>query len=136
MKSYAYLKKRLENTKLFTIEVIDAMPESEYMYKPVDNVRSYSALASHIIYSIEWNVELMKGIPIKWEPGDEERYTKQELLAYANETFEHFIEFVDSAEVSLKLTEQIIDVLNHNAHHRGQMITYLRIKGITPPKYR
>ncbi len=133
---YGYLKLRLENTKAFTIEVIKAMPENDYLYQPTESVRTYTALASHIVYSIEWNIELMKGAPIKWAPGDENRFTKQELISYANDQFDSLIEFIKEAEVSPKLTDKIIDILNHNAHHRGQMITYLRLKGITPPKYR
>ncbi|WP_303316193.1 hypothetical protein Q4Q34_12565 [Flavivirga abyssicola] len=65
---YHYLKERLEKTKSYTIEVLEAMPESDYMYKPTEDVRTYTALASHTIYSIEWNIELMKNKPIKWKP--------------------------------------------------------------------
>ncbi|WP_282136633.1 DinB family protein [Seonamhaeicola maritimus] len=131
-----YLKNRLLNTKSFTIEVIEAMPETEYMYKPANDVRTFTALASHVLYSIEWNIALMKNKPIKWQPGDENRFSRQQLVEYANNEFNNLIEFVASAKASPELTEKIVDVLNHNAHHRGQMITYLRIKGITPPEYR
>ncbi|TGV02548.1 hypothetical protein EM932_10245 [Flavivirga rizhaonensis] len=109
------------------------MPENDYLYKPVENVRSYTALASHAIYSIEWNIELMKGSPIKWEPGNEDRFSKEELIVYANEQFDNLLNFVAHAKETTELTNKIIDVLNHNAHHRGQMITYLRMKGVTPP---
>ncbi|TSE09351.1 MULTISPECIES: DinB family protein [Aquimarina] len=136
IKKYNYLEERLKNTKIYTIQVIEAMPESEYGYKPNKDVRSYTALASHIIYSIEWNLEVMKGTPIKWNPGDEDGLSKKELITYANEQFNAFIDFVLKAEETSKLTDKIIDVLNHNAHHRGQMVTYLRMKGIEPPKYR
>jgi len=136
VKNYSFLKQRLENTKAFTIDVISAMPESDYAYKPTDNVRTYGALASHVVYSIEWNIELMKGTPIKWAPGDENRYTKKDLILYANEQFDNFIQFVHGSEENPILTEKIIDVLNHNAHHRGQMTAYLRMKGITPPNYK
>ena len=132
--NYNYLNQCFENTKIITIAFIKAMPADSYLYKPTDSVRTYSALAAHIVYSIEWNIELIKGTPVKWTPGDENRFTKQELINYANEQFDRLIKFISNAEVSPKLTEKIIDVLNHNELHRGQMITYLRLKGITPPK--
>ncbi|NMH88027.1 DinB family protein [Flavivirga algicola] len=133
---YHYLKERLQKTKLFTVEVIKAMPESDYMYKPTKEVRSYTALVSHTVYSIEWNIELMKGTPIKWEPDNENRYSKEHLITYANDQFDKLIAFINNAKESTELTDKIIDVLNHNAHHRGQMTIYLRMKGITPPNYR
>ncbi|WP_158655137.1 DinB family protein [Flavivirga eckloniae] len=133
---YHYLKERLEKTKSFTIEVIEAMPESDFDYKPTEKVRSYSALASHTVYSIDWNIELMKGTPVKWNPGDEDCFSKAELVTYANDEFDRLITFINNAKETPKLTNQLIDVLNHNAHHRGQMITYLRLKDITPPNYR
>ncbi len=132
---YDYLKTRLEKTKSLTIDVINSMPEKDFKYKPTDEVRSFSALASHVVYSIEWNIELMKGAPIKWEPGDEERYSKEELIQYANVQFDHLIKFIGSAKETPELTDKIIDVLNHNSLHRGQLITYLRLKGLKP-KYR
>ncbi len=131
-----YLKGRIENTKAFTIEAINAMPAKDFMYKPAEDVRTYAALASHIVYSIEWNIELMKRTPIAWAPGDENRFSKEELLTYANLQFDALIMFIEKAKESPELTDKIIDVLNHNAHHRGQMTIYLRIKGIAPPKYR
>lgn len=133
---YSYLKDRLQNTKAFTIEVIEAMPESDYSYKPTNDVRTFTALASHVVYSIEWNIALMKKRPINWELGDENGFTKQELVEYVNSEFNSLIKFVAASNASPELTEKIIDVLNHNAHHRGQMMTYLRLKGITPPEYR
>ena len=132
---YNFLKERLKNTKSFTIEVIKAMPESDFLYKPNKDVRSFSALASHTVYSIEWNIELMKGTPIKWEPGNEDRFSKTELIKYANKQFNSLNSFINDAKKSQTLTEKIIDVLNHNAHHRGQMTTYLRLLGIKPPAY-
>ncbi len=136
VQNYDYLKKRLKNTKAFTIEVMEAMPEATYRFKPTNDVRTYTALASHIVYSIEWNIHLMKGTPIKWTPGDEDRFTKKELLTYADVQFDNLLKFVEKAEESSELTQKIIDVLNHNSHHRGQMVTYLRMKSITPPNYR
>ncbi len=133
---YHYLKTRLETTKSYTIDVINTMPEDDFGFQPSEELRSFKALACHTIYSIEWNMELMKEKPIKWEPGDENRYSKEELLNYANEQFISLQTFIDNVKENPELTDKIIDVLNHNAHHRGQMVTYLRLKDIVPPDYK
>ncbi len=133
---YDFLRKRIEDTKTYTVDVIKAMPEADYKYKPTDAVRSYAAQAFHIVYTIEWFLPKLKGNPVKWNPGDEERMSKTDLVKYADEQFDALKAFINEAESSPKLTDEIINLLNHNAHHRGQMTTYLRMKSIKPPKYR
>ncbi len=133
---YDFLIKRLYATKEFTVAVINAMPEEEFKFKPTKDVRSFGAQAFHIIYSVEWFIPKLKGQPIKWQPGDEERMNKKELIQYADQRFDSLITLIASSKVSNELTDTIIDLLNHNAHHRGQMTTYLRLKGLKPPNYR
>ncbi|WP_303316192.1 DinB family protein [Flavivirga abyssicola] len=58
------------------------------------------------------------------------------MIIYANDQFDKLLTFINDVKETSELTEKLIDVLNHNAHHRGQMTTYLRMKGITPPSYR
>ena len=133
---YDYLRDRLENTKEYTMDVLRAMPDSIYSFRPNQDVRSYKELAYHLVYSIEWNIELMKGKPINWISGGEDSMTKKELVEYADEQFDNLLIFIKEAEETPMLTDKVIDVLNHNAHHRGQMVTYLRLKGISSPNYR
>lgn len=133
---YKFLEERLENTKAYTIEVIDAMPIESFNYKPSDDVRSFNAQGFHIAYSLEWFNASLKGSPIAWEPGDEERMSKEELITYTKEQFDAVKMTIMKGSSSDEFTEGIVSVLDHNSHHRGQMVTYLRLKGITPPSYR
>jgi len=112
------------------------MPEADFDFKPAPDIFSFREQAVHIAYAIEWNILLMQKQPVDWVPGDRLKMSQAELAVYAREQFVHFENFVDTSQVNPVLTEQIVDVLSHNAHHRGQMTTYLRLKGIKPPAYR
>ena len=134
---YDWLKQRLETTKDFTLQVINAMPDEDYDFKPSDEVRSFKAQAYHIIYSINYFNRVFKGqTQPMWQPGDENSKSKKELAEWASRQFDIINATILAAESNEQLTAGIISYLDHNAHHRGQMITYLRMKGITPPTYR
>lgn len=134
---YDWLKQRLDATKAYTVAVFEAMPESDYSYKPNDEQRTFAAQAYHIIYSIDYfQRALSNGGNAQWAPGDENSKTKQELIDWANTKFDEINKFILEQESDDRLTAGVISYLDHNAHHRGQIITYLRLKGITPPQYR
>lgn len=134
--SYEYLDQELNNAKDYTLEVLEGMPAEDYSFKPVEDVRSFGAQAFHIAYSLEWFNARLKGEPIAWEPGDEERMSKEELVAYTTEQFDTLIEIIHGAEESGAFTAGILGALRHNSHHRGQMVAYYRANGMAPPAYK
>ena len=134
--NYEYMKQRLEVAKAFTVEVMEAMPAEAFTYKPNEDVRSFGAQAYHIAYSTEWFHSSLKGAPIQWAPGDEDRMNKEALIAYTKEQFDAITKTIVNQEQSDRFTDGVIGFLDHNAHHRGQMVSYLRMKGIAPPNYR
>lgn len=135
-KSYEYLSQQLENAKSFTIEVMESMPEENYGYKPGEEMRTFRAQGFHIAYSLEWFTAQMKREPIPWEPGDEDRMSKQELIDYTSEQFNDFISFIQETEENGQLTAAVLRALRHNSHHRGQMVAYYRANGMAPPAYK
>ena len=134
---YDWLKARLDATKAYTIEVMESMPADDYDFKPSDEQRTFSAQAYHIAYSIDYfQRAFSNGGNAAWSPGDEESKTKEELVKWTSDLFDTMNEFILSQESDDRLTAGAMSYLDHNAHHRGQIITYLRMKGITPPNYR
>ena len=134
---YDWLKNRLEVTKAFTLEVIKAMPDDKYNYSPGEGIRTYKALAHHVIYSIDYYNRMFKGNPQpQWNPGDENGKSKTELVAWAEAQFDAINATILTSAGNDQLTAGVISYLDHNAHHRGNMVTYLRMNKITPPSYR
>lgn len=134
---YDWLKQRLTATKAFTIEVINAMPEDKYDFKPDDGVRSFQEQAYHLVYSIDYYNRLFAtGGNAAWSPDAEDSKSKAEIMKWANELFDSMEKTILSAADNQQLTNGIIGYLDHNAHHRGQMIIYLRMNGVSAPSYR
>lgn len=133
---YDYLLQQLDNARSFTLEVLEVMPDSDYSFKPADSVRTFGEQAFHIAYSLEWFTAQLKGNPIQWAPGDESRMNKEELMAYTEVQFDNFIETIMASEESGSFTAGLMGALRHNSHHRGQMVTYIRAKGLIPPAYK
>jgi uncharacterized damage-inducible protein DinB len=135
-KAYDWLKPRLEASKAYTIAVLEAMPSDDYDFKASEDQRSFAAQAYHIAYSIDYfERAFANGGNAAWQPGDENSKSKEELIQWASEKFDAMNEWILSQPANDQLTAGIISYLDHNAHHRGQMVTYLRLKGITPPNY-
>lgn len=133
---YDWMKARLDATKAFTIEVLEAMPADSYDFKPNKDQRTFAAQAYHIAYSIDYFKRALSGPGAAWSPGDENSKTKDELVKWASEQFDEMTTLILSKEASDPFTVGVMSFLDHNTHHRGQIITYLRLKGITPPTYR
>ncbi len=134
---YDWMKNRLNASKAFTIEVLEAMPAESYDYKPNEDQRTFAAQAYHIAYSIDYfRRALEQGAGAQWAPGDENSKTKEELVKWATEKFDDINAFILEQESNDAFTAGVMSYLDHNTHHRGQIVTYLRMKGITPPSYR
>jgi len=134
---YDWLKGRLDASKTYTMEVLRAMPEGDYDFKPNDDQRTFAAQAYHIAYSIEYfHKAFSAGGNTPWEPGDEDSKSKDELIKWAEAKFDEMNAFILGSESNDQLTGGVVYYLDHNSHHRGQIITYLRMKGIKPPSYK
>jgi len=132
------------NNKEYSIETLETMPEEFYGFVPIDSVHSFSEQASHTISTMHWQMEKLgfNDIP-EFKDG-----SKAELISSYKALFDYLISELESMHGSeLKETvgvfygkstkRRLLNLLDHHvAHHRGQMMIYLRLKGIKPPKYR
>jgi len=132
----------------YTIEVAQLMPEEYYNYRPNESTLTFSQQLAHIITNIYWlnsTFILNESNPIK--DAKLEELNKEDLIKY----------FEDANKYILKSAEEISDkqvatpimfageimnkkrifylIRDHLTHHRAQSIVYLRLNGITPPKY-
>lgn len=133
-----------------TRETISAMPKADLSFSPTPEQMSFGAHALHIISSQETLREAIQEGRWNWKRQiDLEHFADQQLiltkfdemhaqsiLLYENLEVEEFMRLVQTdwgaKESVLHLA---FSFLTHEAHHRGQMVVYLRLQGITPPKY-
>ncbi|MEM8888388.1 MAG: DinB family protein [Bacteroidota bacterium] len=137
------LIKKWQNNKRYSIEVLQAMPEEYYDFAPVKGMKSFREQAAHIASG--FNFQLKKsGLPAL--PGVKDKSKATMIASYA-EIFDALIQNLNNYQAE-KLKEEasmwygsstklrMLNLMdNHLAHHRGQMIVYLRLKGIKAPAY-
>lgn len=141
---------RWEISELYNREVFNAMPEDYLDFKPLPEIMSFGQQISHLAKGISIYAAVISKDNYKHEPAEVE---KQVIFRYMEDTSAEFRSVLQNLnETDLYShdhknkndevwgTFSIADILllayHHTAHHRGQAIVYLRLKGIEPPKYR
>lgn len=132
------------NNKDYCIETLEAMPEEAFNFAPADSMQSFSEQAAHIVSTMHWQMEKL-GFDELPEYKDA---TKAQTIESYIALFDYLITELKSmnsedlqetvgvfyGESSKRRLLTLLD--NHVTHHRGEMIVYLRLKGIKPPKFR
>ena len=136
-----------ENSKNYLLEMAEAMPEANYNFKPTERQMSFEKQLLHIRQNMLWlsetyfmkNGEKSKKIEPK---------TKEEIITLLTASFNRVSEIINTISLEDLTTEvdffagpksklQILNLLqDHVTHHRGQLIVYMNLNNIEPPKYR
>jgi uncharacterized damage-inducible protein DinB len=136
--SYAEIKSNV-------LRSAEKMPEENYSFKPAPRVRTFGELLGHIAQE----QYLFFCGPVKGEHKaadiEKTKTSKADLLVALRESFA-YCDGVYNSMTDAKLA-QVVDVggskhsksallwhnINHDTGHYGNIVTYLRIKGIVPP---
>jgi len=121
------------------------MPEENYSFKPTPEVRSFGQLVGHLADAQYMFCSLASGEPNPAKGIEKTKTSKTDLVAalkdavaYCNKAFDGMTDAKGSEMVkfrNLNLAKLTVLSLNtaHADEHYGNMVTYLRIKGIVPP---
>ena len=136
-----------ENSKNYLLEIAKEMPEENYNFKPTKRQMSFQEQLLHIRQNMIWlsetyftddNFEKSEKITPK---------TKQEVIKELKKTFNNVSEIINNIEIKelaslvdffagTKSKLQILNLLqDHVTHHRGQIIVYLNLNDVKPPKF-
>ncbi len=143
---------RLENSKKYLILVAETMPEDKYDYKATEESMSFAENLMHIGWAMDWHSQsLIGGREARdWNTDTElkvDNKSKQEIIDKIDETFNKTIEFISNFDINRldegldyfgadRTKRQILLLLaDHITHHRGQMLVYMRLNGLKPPRY-
>jgi len=143
---------RLENSKKYLLLVAETMPEDNYGFKASPESLSFGENLMHIGYAVDWHSQSLLG-------GRESRVwktdtlykvadkSKEEMIAVIDKTFNEAIKLMKQFDTNLlddeldyfgltRSKRQIFLLLaDHITHHRGQMLVYMRLNGLVPPRY-
>jgi uncharacterized damage-inducible protein DinB len=136
-----------ENSKNYLLDIAEAMPEANYNYKPTERQMTFMEQLIHIRNNMVW---LSESYFVDSTYAKSEKITiktKAEILKELNTAFDKVTNIIKNIPVDELTTEvdffagpksklQILNLLqDHATHHRAQIIVYLNLNNIQPPKY-
>ena len=140
-------KIKWQNAAEYTIAFAKAMPEDYYGYTPTPVEMTFREQLKHIAGNVVWlNSSYLNGSSTHIDPskaGD----SKKEIIAMLEKTFAYATQTINGLSekqlndkvqfVAGEMTRRRILMLltDHVTHHRGQLVVYLRMKNVEPPKY-
>ena len=142
----AFLEK-WNNSKTYLIEVAQAMPADLYHYKPTEREMTFGQQLIHIKENMEWLSNAYFTDKEYKKVKDETKYSKEETIALLEKSFDSVYQIIKNTDPKLldsqvaffaghKTKLQILNLLqDHVTHHRGQLLVYLNLNEIKPPKY-
>lgn len=136
-----------DNSKNYLIQVANAMPEADYHYKPTMQEMTFKEQLFHILDNMDW-LSTTYFSTVKHAKKDRSKITtKAEIIAEIEQAFNNAkvkVQKSSTTDLSQKVDffagpKSKLQILNlmqdHVTHHRGQILVYLNLKEIKPPKY-
>ncbi len=133
------------NSKEYLLGIAEAMPEEAYDFKPTERQMTFAEQLIHITKNMEWLSSSYFGkskTAIDTETKQKEAIIKQLNTSFdavyntikntTDEALEVTVEFFAGPKSKLQILNLLQD---HVTHHRGQLIVYLNLNEIEPPRY-
>jgi len=132
------------------IESAEAMPAADFAFKPTPQIRSFAELVGHVVGANNYFCSMAKGEPPPSTVNFERTVTDKaalvkalgSALSYCDTVYKETTDANANQPVKLagpggsgQSTRALVLMFNttHNNEHYGNVILYLRLKGIVPP---
>jgi hypothetical protein len=156
-KNYAqdtiFLRESIEkwkNSMDYTMEVAASMPDSLFDFKPTNEEMAFGEQLQHISKNMCWlaTTHLIEGGEFVEDDIYSKKLSPDSIRILVSECYLFALNAIKNVDLNKlnvtnkffaghKSKRQIIHLMNdHATHHRGQIIVYLRLNGIKPPRYR
>ena len=141
------LSKKWNGAKAYSLKLAEQMPEDAFSYKPVPEVMSFKEQLLHIAGNMQWLSSSFLFAKKETAKADSAGMGKAAVLKYLSHAYDkagaaHFNlsqkqldEVVPFFGGPMTRRQILILMHDHQTHHAGQLILYLRLKGIKPTDY-
>lgn len=150
------LRQKWVNSQQYMLAVAQAMPEQYFDFAPTPDEMTFRQQLLHMTGNICWlayyNDRLVSEVPpFKMEAINtaykNKTMSKQEVIDILQKTFEYGTKVMESFDPATyddpvkffagpqSKRKILLLLFDHQTHHRGQLVVYLRLKGIAPPRY-
>jgi hypothetical protein len=108
----------------------DLVPADKYMYQPVKTVRTFGQLVAHIVDGQAYYCGRASGQPVQWSDATANGKTDKATVVARLKDSMAACAAVYASGSGLPM---LIANLGHSSLHYGNVITYMRMLGLTPP---
>ena len=141
---------KFKNAKSYTLSMAEKLDEQKYDFKPVKEEMSFKEQLVHMGENIYWLSSTYikeEPNPLKGKKVNSSDMNKEQVMQFVKDAYEYGLKvMIELDEKTLsnefnwnagKLNKyQFLNLIqDHQAHHVSQLIVYLRLNGIEPPKY-
>lgn len=133
-----------EQVRGFIIAAAEQMPEADYAFKPTPEVRSFGELVGHVANATGMFCSGATGAQRPAAPNAEKLASKAEIVAALKASFDscedaygmdamragESLDFFGQKHTRLSV---LAFNMGHNYEHYGNIVTYMRLKGMVPP---
>jgi uncharacterized damage-inducible protein DinB len=141
---------KFKNAKSYTLSMAEKLPEEKYDFKPVKEEMSFKEQLVHIGENIYWLSSTYikeEPNPLKGKKVNSNEMNKEQVMQFVKDAYEYGLKvMIELDEKSFskefnwnggKLNKyQFLNLVqDHQAHHVGQLIVYLRLNALEPSKY-
>jgi uncharacterized damage-inducible protein DinB len=141
---------KFKNAKSYRLSMAEKLDEQKYDFKPVKEEMSFKEQLVHIGENIYWLSSTYikeEPNPLKGKKVNSSDMNKEQVMQFVKDAYEYGLKvMIELDEKTLsnefnwnagKLNKyQFLNLIqDHQAHHVGQIIVYLRLNTIEPPKY-
>lgn len=141
--------KEWERAKAYTLEYLNAMPETGYGFKPTPEMRSFADQMLHLTDAnyMFTSAALGEKSPVGGLEKSVTDKSKENITKLVVAGYDYVISTVNKMtpaqlNESIKLFGKfeltkgaaLAKAFEHQTHHRGQTTVYLRLSGVTPPQ--
>jgi uncharacterized damage-inducible protein DinB len=142
----ATLKSMWDGLKLNLVQSAEKMPEGDFSFQPTKDVRTFGQMIAHVANSSFSYCARGKGEdnPNK-EDFEKTKTTKADLVkalndavaycdgVYGGMTDASAMELVKAGQNLVPRARYLITNISHDNEHYGNLVTYMRLKGLVPP---
>lgn len=141
-----HLASKWKNAKTYTLKMADLMPAENYDFKPVADVMSFKEQLLHIGDNMMWLSSAFLFSKGSKQGVDTAKMDKASVIKFVSDAYDEALKAHLLNEKQLNETvpffagpmtrRQILILMHdHQTHHVGQLIVYLRLNSIKPPAY-
>ena len=141
------LRRQWEASRNQILTLSEAIPEDKYDYKPTPEVRSFREQLQHLVGENFMFMGMVAGEKAPGAPAPESLKSRAEIMKALEDSYAYGVKVLAGLN-DQKATESVagfrgqqmprfgivIANMKDNHEHYGNLVTYIRLNGITPPR--